>query len=445
MRTLVYLDARLFNIGGVEDLWKADPSEKKEFFGRLGKYDEPKGESGGVTTTTVNQKPLTKQSVPVPEPEIKPAPYKMLGPDVSTPAHKLASSEAAQTYASHRYAMHMANGEPEEANRAYQMYTAHNSRAKELQKQGVVATPQHHEDLAIHHHLNREYYKTQTPGRIPQSSKITFHMQHAGHPAGTDINELSAPHQSGASTLVSTGGSTEGTKVLRKIAKSLEWETDIIKGRLGRHIVLTKKDLHQRLKNGHYSLISAGRNIENPAEKDLPEDHPMFVARHEKLRQDLVNSGLDHTEVEGHYGGKEKTFLVHHHAQPKTATPKRVFTHSTFMVHHTHPSEHSTIRDLAKKHGQQSVIHSMGGNHECHYVSGAGAGTHNKGTGHVVMPEAKDYYTKVQHPKSTTKFQLNLDWDTKHPMSNAALKSLTGKALHIHKSEPTNKALFIYL
>jgi len=159
--------------------------------------------------------------------------------------------------------------------------------------------------------------------------------------------------------------------------------------------------LQRKLNGGHYSLVSAGRNIEDPEEKDLPENHPKFLARHEKLRSDLINHGLDHTEVEGHWGGKEKSFLVHHVPKAKVATPRNVMT-KTFMVHHNDPSEHSTVRDLAKKYNQNSVIHSKGGYHECHYVTGADAGTHNKGAGHTLKPEATDLYTEVPHPNKTS-------------------------------------------
>lgn len=188
--------------------------------------------------------------------------------------------------------------------------------------------------------------------------------------------------------------------------------------KLGNHVTLTKDMLNDKLNNGHYSMISAGRNVDHPDEKNLPENHPMFSERHEKLRQDLVNHGLDHTEIEGHYGGKEKTFIVHHNKKPEN--------NKAFMVHHEHPSEHTIVRDLGKKYNQNSVIHSHKGTHELHFVTGQDAGNHHKGQGHEITPHASDYYSKVEHPEgSATKFSLNFDLNKKHDIGSAILKALS--------------------
>lgn len=193
--------------------------------------------------------------------------------------------------------------------------------------------------------------------------------------------------------------------------------------RFGRYVALTPSHLHRKLKNGHYSIITAGANRSDPKEKDLPWDHPMFKERHEKLRQDLIHHGLDHTEGMGHYEGKEHSFVVYH--GPGGRTPPDVSGTKSFMVHHEHPSEHATVRDLGKKYNQQSVIHSLGGKHELHFVTGDHAGTHHKGVGHEIKPHAEDYYTEIKHkePRST-KFSLNLNWGTHHPEHEAVLKAM---------------------
>ena len=414
----IFLRAELFRIGDVSELWDRSVLVKSETV-RL-----PQGRQ--------HSPPLGPIS----------------GPDVSSPGHQLATHQAAQSYARHNYFHHSTNNEPEKADKMLRMYHVHGARADNLQRQGVVATPKHHEDLAVHYHMNSGHYQQ---SKTPAHSRIGFHLQHAGHPPGTDLDDLAAPHipatgnVSGPEEVTEpkplmhflSSGTREKTTRL-KVAKSLiEWDCDLIKARLGAHVPLSESDLNQKLQGGHYSLVSAGRNKEHPDEKNLPDDHPMFADRHEKLRQDLISNGLDHTEVEGHWGGKEKSFLVQHNKQPKSTVPRGMMTKTSFMVHHTDPSEHQIIRDLGKKYNQESVIHSKGGKHECHYTTGESVGTHNKGAGHVIKPEAQDLYTKVEHPtKSSTKFELNFDWNKKHPMKDAVLKAL---------KKGLEKALFIYL
>lgn len=195
--------------------------------------------------------------------------------------------------------------------------------------------------------------------------------------------------------------------------------------RFGRYVALTPGHLHRKLKEGHYSIISAGKNSEDPKEKDLPPDHPMFKERHEKLRQDLISHGFDHTEGVGHYGEKEHSFIVYH--GPKEEVPSSSGSGTKgFMVHHEHPSEHEKIRELGKKYNQQSVIHSMSGKHELHFVTGQHAGMHHKGEGHEIKPQAESDYTEVQHkPPRSTRFSLNFDWGKHHPENEAVLKAMT--------------------
>lgn len=188
--------------------------------------------------------------------------------------------------------------------------------------------------------------------------------------------------------------------------------------KFGRYKPMDRGSLYHTLKSGHYSIISAGKNPSHPEEKHLEDSHPHFEKRHEALRRDLEHHGLDHTEVEGMYGGKERSFIVHHHPDKKPQTGK------AFMVHHQDTSEHQTIRDLGKKYNQESVIHSKGGQHEMHYVTGEHAGTHHKGEGHEIKPHASDFYTKVEHEDHPpTKFSLNFNWDTHHPHDQAMLKA----------------------
>lgn len=180
-------------------------------------------------------------------------------------------------------------------------------------------------------------------------------------------------------------------------------------------VILSKKELLHRLKHGTYSIVSAGRNPAHPEEGKLPADHPSFAARHEELRSELQKRGMKYTEVEGHYGGKEKSFLVYHH---EPTAPKNAAHDKAMMVHHDSPTEFSQIRDLGKKFNQDSVIHSHAGTHEMHYTE------HHKGEGHKVLPHAEDFYTHAPTKRGATKFSLNFDFDTYHPGASAVHKSM---------------------
>jgi hypothetical protein len=188
-------------------------------------------------------------------------------------------------------------------------------------------------------------------------------------------------------------------------------------------VVLTKKDLLHRLKHGTYSIVSAGRNPAHADEAELHPEHDKFKARHEELRGELQKRGMKYTEVEGHYGGKEKSFLVYHHDDAKPEKRSRAHD-KAMMVHHDGPSEFGAIRELGKKFNQDSVIHSHAGKHEMHYTVGAHEGEHHKGEGHKVLPHAEDFYTHAPTKKGATKFSLNFDFDQYHPKESAVHKSM---------------------
>jgi len=191
----------------------------------------------------------------------------------------------------------------------------------------------------------------------------------------------------------------------------------------GLHVPLSRKATHSLLASGHYSIISAGKNSEKDDEKDLPHDHPKFQQRHKELKADLDKHGVHHTEVDGHWGEPEGSFLVYHGGAQAKAQGGKV---KSFITPHKHVSEHELIRQLAAKHGQAAVIHSKDGNQECHYVTGDHAGTHHKGYGHEPLAVSQESdFTRVPHlGGSATKFALNFDWDTYHPHTKATLKSL---------------------
>jgi len=190
---------------------------------------------------------------------------------------------------------------------------------------------------------------------------------------------------------------------------------------------LSPAGLQHQLKHGTYSLISAGPNNEDPAEKDLSENHPKFLERHQKLRADLDKHGYAYTEVRGKWDGKgERSFKVYHKPEATTEPSNGV------MVHHKAPTEFAHMRKLAKKYNQNSVIHSHRGTHEMHYTTGGLTGQHRKGTGHQMKPGADNDYTEVPHPinakagvsRRASRFALDFDWDHTHHMDHAVLKSI---------------------
>lgn len=156
----------------------------------------------------------------------------------------------------------------------------------------------------------------------------------------------------------------------------------------GGHVQLHSKDLDESLKNGKYSLISAGRNPNNPGDRALTDDQ--IKERYKRLEQDLKDKGYKYSKVKGHYGGEEDSFMVHH-AKP----------------------EH--MNELGMKYNQDSVIHSEQGKHKMHFTTGENSGMHHKGEGHQEVPDAKDYYSVINTSDGQQKkFSLNFDFGKHH-------------------------------
>lgn len=175
----------------------------------------------------------------------------------------------------------------------------------------------------------------------------------------------------------------------------------------GKEVSLSVEQLDRVLKEGTFSLISAGPNPRDPAEAALPPDHPIFQARHQELKRAVAAMGLNFTEVQGHYGGPEPSILVYHKESPKPPEAGDL----GLLVLHRKPTEFSMIRKLARQFNQDSVIHAHKGTNECHFMTGPHAGTHIKGQGFEYLPGALDYYTEAP-TDPPTRFSLNLDFDS---------------------------------
>jgi hypothetical protein len=174
------------------------------------------------------------------------------------------------------------------------------------------------------------------------------------------------------------------------------------------YIKLDKPKLQETLTKGHYSLISAGKNGDDPKEAGMSPDDEFFHKRHEELRGELEKAGFSYTEVVGHYGGKEDTFLVFH--DDTELTPK---TQKSIMVHHADAKEskkrRSFLEDLGKKYNQNSVLHAGEGRNDMVFTTGSKAGKTCGGNGWKEAPDATDYYTDIElKSKKHTKFQLDI-------------------------------------
>jgi hypothetical protein len=167
----------------------------------------------------------------------------------------------------------------------------------------------------------------------------------------------------------------------------------------GREVKLSKRELKTVLEEGTFGLISAGKNPSLEPNMTAAEQE----ARHEKLRADLKKAGLAFTEVEGHYGEAEKTFLV--------------------MAHNIRKDE---LRQLGEKYNQESVIHVEDGKNEFHFTAGENKGKHHKGSGVTYKPsKGATSYTEVRHPEGgSTRFELNFEWEA---VFKAFLRALAGE------------------
>ena len=166
----------------------------------------------------------------------------------------------------------------------------------------------------------------------------------------------------------------------------------------GREVALSRAELTWVLANGQYGLVSAGRNVK--LESGLSAE--IFRVRHEKLRARLRAGGYKFTQVVGHYGELEDTFLVMAHEIQKTA-----------------------LKALGAEFNQDSVIYADHGRQEMHFTTGEHKGEHHRGAGYAEVPTATNTFTELRHPDGTkTKFLLDFDFDHFHKALLVALSLL---------------------
>ena len=210
-------------------------------------------------------------------------------------------------------------------------------------------------------------------------------------------------------------------------------------GTPGKHVMLSHAALDKLLKYGTYSLISAGQNPNDPHEKAMAPDDPFFAERHKKLAAEIQDLGYNFTEVEGHYEGRERSFVVFHGESFWGRVPSKTLQAAkdgqlppprsenvAAMVHHNGTvSDYQRISRLGEKYNQDSVIHGHKGHQECQFTTGAHKGTFVGGDGFEYKPTADDYFTEVHLAEGeVTKFALNFNWGDYHKLDDAVLKAL---------------------
>lgn len=199
--------------------------------------------------------------------------------------------------------------------------------------------------------------------------------------------------------------------------------------------VLTQGDLKYMLANKPYSIISAGPT---PAERGRNPFEDEFHERHEQMRQDLEEMGIPYVEVFGHYGGPEQSFMVFHdtpndywrEGKQAVGEGEDMSDVKAGFVAQSKPSEFERVRELGKKYGQHSVIHSAPGWHEMHFVNEyegeeGKPGQFLQGTELEYLHEPTGYFSRVDTvPTEATTFQQKYRWDRLHDFKDAMLKSI---------------------
>lgn len=136
-------------------------------------------------------------------------------------------------------------------------------------------------------------------------------------------------------------------------------------------------------------------SVENPYH---PTSHSIS---HEDMMNKLKNKGFDIEPLKGKYGNEENSIVVKNPSEQQ----KNVLNH------------------IARKLGQDSIIHSDGQNHQMLYLHGEKAGKHLKGVGtqiHNQQPD--DFYSTTT---SGTHFTHNFDFDNLHKSEFSKLEKMS--------------------
>ncbi len=111
------------------------------------------------------------------------------------------------------------------------------------------------------------------------------------------------------------------------------------------------------------------------------------------MEQRFKKEGLHYEPVDGNYGQDEQSYIVYN--------PSLDQMHS-----------------IGKDFGQESVVYGENGNHQIHYTTGPNVGHYHPTVAgqniNYFATKPKNYWTEI--PGSRGFFNINVDWNTKHPV-----------------------------
>lgn len=160
----------------------------------------------------------------------------------------------------------------------------------------------------------------------------------------------------------------------------------------GHQVRLSKAQLVKLLETGDYALLSAGRNLNHPADRTLSNDD--IDKRAKKLQIDLVRSKLLYQKVLGKYGVSEESYLVLSSIKNE-----------------------SQLLGLGAKYNQESIILGSKGLQKMVYTTGNDLGFGYYGRSYSeIGPDQTDYYTEVITGEGLKfRFSLNFNFELKCP------------------------------
>lgn len=133
---------------------------------------------------------------------------------------------------------------------------------------------------------------------------------------------------------------------------------------------------------------------ENPMHPTMHGQNPSI----EDVTSFLRNNGENAEIIEGMYDKPERSILVN--------SPKNV----------------KGLFDMAKGFGQDSLIHSVGGEHKLHYLNGPNAGQHIAGSGTKFLREKPDnHYSTIHTEEGPLHFQHQFDFGKSENLQKSPL------------------------
>lgn len=180
--------------------------------------------------------------------------------------------------------------------------------------------------------------------------------------------------------------------------------------------LVNKEELQKTIKQGKYSVISAGFNPNDKKQESFKKSDPkgfkkFIKQRTQSLRKDLDKLGVKYTEVIGSYDGEQPSFLISHDWETKGA--EKPNENISMMVMNDYGDSDDLVKQLNKlgqKYNQDSVAHSDKGKMEWHYTTGERKGKRCQGESTEFNEYATNYFSQARVTSDTfTKWAANMD------------------------------------